>query len=633
MLVGSVTWMLNSIINQEDVPSLLKKGLLVPIPKHGKDSSLKDNNRGITLLPLFYKLLEKVIIEREKSWFAQENVIDKIQSAGKENLSCLHTSLLVQEAVAYNLNRGNSVHGAGLDARKAFDTVWVNGLLYKLHKAGFNCTAWKLIKSSYSEFQCAVLLYGVSGRWFSPLRGVHQGAPLSMLLYVFYMNDLIRELECSNRGIIIVDMNVTSPAHADDVFLLALYKVNMNCLLCIAYAYSVKWRYSFNTDKTIYLLWGEDENPWEVVRFGNDIVGPSHTCEHLGVELCTIYSLVCEMYNKRVGKVNNVINSAKGIGNHIVPTPPLALSKVYWSVGIPKLVYGLDVTPITDECIEILEFAHRQNAKSIQLLPKNVHNPAPLATIGWMSIKGYIAIMKIMFLFRTLCLNFDSVYRKLLVHRIREIQGVSGPVERYTSPVMSIWSYVVQYNFVSDVNNFIVYGQRCMLPEIKRKVKTRVREIELLRWRFTSFLYSDLSIYLDVVKHIKPILWWGFTQKYPQYTRRVSCIVAIMMSSQPKLFQCNFNCICMLCTERSADSPCHVLFQCARLNHVRTIYNHNIVNSMPHAMRDHYNNVSDNEKLSFICAGLPIEFSTVLKAIADFVFNMYKTRKTYYEPP
>ena len=291
------------------------------------------------------------------------------------------------------------------------------------------------------------------------------------------------------------------------------------------------------------------------------------------------------------------------------------------------------MTPITDECIEILEFAHRQNAKSIQLLPKNVHNPAPLATIGWMSIKGYIAIMKIMFLFRTLCLNFDSVYRKLLVHRIREIQGVSGPVERYTSPVMSIWSYVVQYNFVSDVNNFIVYGQRCMLPEIKRKVKTRVREIELLRWRFTSFLYSDLSIYLDVVKHIKPILWWGFTQKYPQYTRRVSCIVAIMMSSQPKLFQCNFNCICMLCTERSADSPCHVLFQCARLNHVRTIYNHNIVNSMPHAMRDHYNNISDTEKLPFICAGLPIEFSTVLKAIADFVFNMYKTRKTYYEPP
>ena len=54
---------------------------------------------------------------------------------------------------------------------------------------------------------------------------------------------------------------------------------------------------------------------------------------------------------------------------------------------------------------------------------------------------------------------------------------------------------------------------------------------------------------------------------------------------------------------------------------------------MPRSMRDHYNTLIDIDKLSFICTGLPIEFSDVLKAISDFVFNMYRVRKNYYEPP
>ena len=135
------------------IPEHCKKGIMVPIPKPGKDCSVKDNNRGITLLTVIYKLFEKVLMEREKEWFSRSDVCDEIQSAGQDKCSSLHTSFLVQECVSYNVNRGCSVYGGSLDTAKAFDSVWINGLLYKLHELGIDLKVWKLIKKCLFRFQ------------------------------------------------------------------------------------------------------------------------------------------------------------------------------------------------------------------------------------------------------------------------------------------------------------------------------------------------------------------------------------------------------------------------------------------------------------------------------------------------
>ena len=43
-----------------------------------------------------------------------------------------------------------------------------------------------------------------------------------------------------------------------------------------------------------------------------------------------------------------------------------------------------------------LETAHRVNAKIIQGTPMNIPSPAPLATLGWLSIKSYIFLIRIL---------------------------------------------------------------------------------------------------------------------------------------------------------------------------------------------------------------------------------------------
>ena len=85
---------------------------------------------------------------------------------------------------------------------------------------------------------------------------------------------------------------------------------------------------------------------------------------------------------------------------------------------MPKLTYGLDVTPIPDKCLAMLEDAHRVNSKLVQGLPLNLPRPATLATIGWISINSYIGLLKIMFMVRILCLPMSCVYRTIMANRI-----------------------------------------------------------------------------------------------------------------------------------------------------------------------------------------------------------------------
>ena len=106
------------------------------------------------------------------------------------------------------------------------------------------------------------MIAGLTGEWFLQKRGIHQGGPLSMMLYAVFINDLLIKMRENECGVCIKNINLTDPTHADDISILALYKINLNALLDIAYSYSLKWRYHFNMSKTVYMVSGNYTNPW-----------------------------------------------------------------------------------------------------------------------------------------------------------------------------------------------------------------------------------------------------------------------------------------------------------------------------------------------------------------------------------
>ena len=146
------------------------------------------------------------------------------------------------------------------------------------------------------------------------------------------------------------------------------------------------------------------------IVMNDNVLEVTSAAKHMGVKLCTDKKSEKLAIDERIGGARTALLAARGMGNNFSPVPPNVLSKLYWSICIPKLVYGLDVTHIDFDSFEQLETAHRINAKNIQGVSMTAATPAPLGTIGWLTLKAYVDII---FIIRTCCLPNESFYNML----------------------------------------------------------------------------------------------------------------------------------------------------------------------------------------------------------------------------
>ena len=559
--------------------------------------------------------------------------MDELQGGGREKISCLHTSYLVQESISYNTSRGSNVFVAFLDIKKAFDSVWLPGFLYKLKLAGMRHKPWKMICDAYDSFQCAAYINGKPGPWFTVERGVHQGGPLSMPLYQIYINELINQLKNSNHGCSIGSMDLTCPAHADDISIMALYKRSLNSLLKIAYQYSLKWNFEFNGNKSVVLLWGKDNDPDIPIVLGSNTLKIVECCKHMGIDLTTNKHIMKENVLRRVSRGKNVVYAARGLGSHMLSVPPKALSKIYWSVAVPKITYGLDVTPITAHDLDELDKNHRMNAKCIQSLPQNTPNAASLACLGWTTLRSYVALLKLNFMFRVLSLPANNIYRNVMEFMLRRYIGGVLP-ESSSSPTASMLKVAVEYGIREKLMNGLVTSDYGNVNENKKFIKRIVKEKEFACWRSTCLLYDSLKLYMSITSTISMNAWWYFANYFPQFTKKVSAVIAVMCGAQPRGMHCAMN-ICALCASRQPDGPEHVLFMCEALSLLRTMLINDIVSKMPSAMQGSYSRMMPIEKVVFLISGFNCgyytkEWAHMYRATACFVYHMYKQRHKMY---
>ena len=88
-----------------------------------------------------------------------------------------------------------------LDIQKAYDTVWHDGLWYKLWDMGVKGRIWRVIKKMYMSSRGEVLLEREKSDSFNVEQGVAQGCSLSPILFSVFINDLLKEVEQAELGI------------------------------------------------------------------------------------------------------------------------------------------------------------------------------------------------------------------------------------------------------------------------------------------------------------------------------------------------------------------------------------------------------------------------------------------------
>ena len=127
----------------------------------GVKTNNKDNYRGITLFPTVCKIYEMILLDRLEKFAAQKGYFSELQFGFSEGVGCTETSFTILETINHILECGSKVFSCFLDVRKAFDTVWIDGLLFKLFSdLGINGRMWLALKDLYTDIKARVLFSG-----------------------------------------------------------------------------------------------------------------------------------------------------------------------------------------------------------------------------------------------------------------------------------------------------------------------------------------------------------------------------------------------------------------------------------------------------------------------------------------
>ena len=252
-LVPLLTKIYRRIVALEYVPANFRKGTEIPLYKGKNTCTLDMNNyRGITLLTSLNKVFEILLWERMKGWWEGEQVISPLQGACRTGKSCLHSALTLQETVSVGLGTRKRVLVTYLDVPKAFDGVWIDGLFFQLREKGIVGRVWRLLYSSYKNFQCKVRISGSYSDWYTMECGIHQGGFLSLLKYVTFIDPLLRDLEHSRLGCDVAGILTSPIGYADDMSTACVSKINVDKSLTQIAQYANKWRYSYNYNFGIF---------------------------------------------------------------------------------------------------------------------------------------------------------------------------------------------------------------------------------------------------------------------------------------------------------------------------------------------------------------------------------------------
>ena len=93
------------------------------------------------------------------------------------------------------LERGSKMFSCFLDVRKAFDTVWIDGLLFKLFsELGIKGRMSLAIKDLHTNVKAKVLYAGSMSREIDISQGTGQGRILAPFMYKVYINSLLKAL-------------------------------------------------------------------------------------------------------------------------------------------------------------------------------------------------------------------------------------------------------------------------------------------------------------------------------------------------------------------------------------------------------------------------------------------------------
>ena len=405
-LIEDITDTFNQIICEKQIPEAFKTGILTPVLKKSKDPTNMDNYRGITVTPIIGKLFESVLLPRLEQTFEQSS----LQFGFTKGLSPIMSALLVSEARAEaKINSCKPLFLVTLDSRKAFDVVNHKIMLDKLYEAGIHPSLWTIVKDMYTGL---IKWIGELSESFKIQQGVKQGGILSPFLYKTYINPCLVELKQHRLGLCIGTVFCGCPTCADDLAFLSNCDKELQIMMNVATRNAKKDHVTIHPDKSNVVLL----NPHKTVikksfslDMGDKTVQFSPSTTHLGLLRSEVNENVINIEERlslarrtQYALINTGVHGSNGLN-------PRISYKIYQCYVMPRLLYGLEVLPLTQSQINLLSKFHLDNLKRFQSLPTRVATCAVYLLLGALPLEAELHKRQLSLLYNILVSDNETV--------------------------------------------------------------------------------------------------------------------------------------------------------------------------------------------------------------------------------
>ena len=171
-------------------PDSWRIAIVIPILKVGKNPYICTSYRPISLTSCFCKLMEKIINRRLIMYLDRNNILQPYQSGARKFHSTYDSLVRFESAIREGLINSKYIVAVYFDIEKAFDMLWVHGLMELLKSIGLDGHLPAFIQNFLKNRRIRVRLGDVLSDEFLLENGTPQGSILSPILFMLIINSM-----------------------------------------------------------------------------------------------------------------------------------------------------------------------------------------------------------------------------------------------------------------------------------------------------------------------------------------------------------------------------------------------------------------------------------------------------------
>ena len=336
----------NNILTSGKFPESWTEGLITPIHKSG--NSLDPNNyRVICVSSCMGKLFCSILNNRLMNFVNEKQLIHPTQIGfmpGNRTADHILTLKTLHDKYVKQSEK-EKIYACFVDFRKAFDSVWQQGLFYQLIKNNIGGHFYDLIQDLYSNTKCAIKLSENRTPFFPYKKGVRQRCILSPLLFNIYINDLPKMFQQTQSDPFLLPNGTTinSLLYADDLIILSRSKSGLqNCLNQIN-EWCSKWLMEVNIKKTKIMIFQKHNSKLPNLHFhiGNKKIDIVKEYTYLGLKL--VPNGKCKLAQQQLSEkaLHALYKIRKNLDFHKLS--PKTATNIFDSIISPILLYNSEV--------------------------------------------------------------------------------------------------------------------------------------------------------------------------------------------------------------------------------------------------------------------------------------------------